>query len=98
MTITLRVFRINETTYMNDEIKCLMKKRNRPLQPGFEPHNIVAEMQRIGGTVEEAKRMFWRNYLEKIKVKKEAKLAWRTVWGHKNKEQQPTGKELQYRS
>ena len=27
MTIPLRVLRTNETTYMNDEIKCLMKER-----------------------------------------------------------------------
>ena len=29
MTIPLRVLRTNETPYMNDEIKCLMKERNR---------------------------------------------------------------------
>ena len=29
MTIPLRVLRTNETLYMNDKIKCLMKERNR---------------------------------------------------------------------
>ena len=29
MTIPLRVLRTNETPYMNDKIKCLMKKRDR---------------------------------------------------------------------
>ena len=42
--------------------------------------------------------MSWRNHLEKIKAEKDARLAWRTVRGFKNNEQQPTGKALQYRS
>ena len=41
--------------------------------------------------------MSWCNHLEKIKAGKDARLAWRTVWGLKNKEQQPTRKALQYR-
>ena len=41
--------------------------------------------------------MSWRNHLEKIKAGKDARLAWRTVRGLKNNEQQPTGKALQYR-
>ena len=41
--------------------------------------------------------MSWRNHLGRIKVKKDARLAWRTVRGLKNNEQQPTGKALQYR-
>ena len=66
-------------------------------QLGLEPHSIVAEMQKVAEKVEEAKHMSRRNHLERIKVKKEARLAWRTVQGLNNNEQQPTGKALQYR-
>ena len=41
--------------------------------------------------------MSWCNQLIRINVKKDARLAWRTVRGLKNNEQQPTGKALQYR-
>ena len=41
--------------------------------------------------------MSWRNHLKRIKVKKDTRLAWWTVRGLKNNEQQPTGKALQYR-
>ena len=47
--------------------------------------------------MEEEKRMSWRNHLDKINAGKDARLAWRTVQGLKNNEQQPTGKALQYR-
>ena len=71
MTVPLRVFRTNETPYMNDEIKCLMKERNRP--PRNLPLNLTAGLQKckkVAEKVEEAKRMSWRNHLDWIKGKK----------------------------
>ena len=98
MTIPLRVLRTNETHYMNDKIKCLMKERNRLCRNlAFNRTEWLQKCKEVAEKVEEAKRMFWRNHLEKIKVKKDARLAWRTVRGIKNKEQQPTEKDLQYR-
>ena len=98
MTIPLRVLRTNETPYMNDEIKCLMKERNR-LRRNLALNRTawLQKSKEVAEKVKEAKRMFWRNHLEKIKAGKDARLAWRTVRGLKNKEQQPTGKALQYK-
>ena len=98
MTIPLSVLKTNETPYMNDEIKCLMKERNRPRRNlALNRTAWLQKCKEVAEKVEEAKRMSWRNHLEKIKVKKDARLAWRTVRGLKNNEQQPTGKALQYR-
>ena len=98
MTIPLRVLRTNENPYMNYEIKCLMKERNR-LRRNLALNRTawLQECKEVAEKVEEAKRMSWRNHLEIIKVKKDARLAWRTVRGLKSKEQQPTGEALQYR-
>ena len=98
MTIPLRVLRTNETPYMNDKIKCLMKERNR-LRRNLALNRTawLQKCKEVAEKVEEAKRMSWRNHLEKIKAGKDARLAWRTVRGLKNNEQQPTGKALQYR-
>ena len=98
MTRPLRVLRTNETPYMNDEIKCLMKESNQ-LRRNMAS-NRTAWLQKcneVAEKVEEAKRMSWRNNLEKIKAGKDARLAWRRVRGLKNNEQQPTRKALQYR-
>ena len=97
MTIPLRVLRTNET-YMNDEIKCLMKERNRLCRNlALNRTAWLQKCKKMTEKVEEAKRMSWRNHLEKIKAGKDARLAWRTVRGLKNNEQQPTKKALQYR-
>ena len=99
MTIPLRVLRTNETPYMNDEIKCLMKKRNQ-LRRNLALNGTawLQKSKEVAEKVEEAKRMSWRNHHEKIKAGKDARLAWRTVRGLKNNRQQPTGKALQYKS
>ena len=80
------------------QIKCLMKERNR-LHRNLALNRTawLQKCKEVAGKVEEAKRMSWRKHLKKIKVKKDARLAWRTVRGLKNNEQQPTGKALQYR-
>ena len=98
MTIPLRVLRANETPYRNDEIKCLMKECNQ-LRRNLALNRTawLQKCKEVAEKVKEAKRMSWRNHLERIKVKKDTRLAWWTVRGLKNNEQQPTGKALQYR-
>ena len=58
MTIPLRVFRTNETPYMNEEIKCLMKKRNR-LRRNLALNRTawLQKCKNVAEKVEEAKRM-----------------------------------------
>ena len=75
MTTPLRVFRTNETPHMNDEIKCLKKERNRLSQPGLEPHSMVEESKEVAEKVEKEERLSSRNNLERINVKKDARLA-----------------------
>ena len=80
MTIPLRVLRTNETPYMNDEIKCLMKERNRLCRnPALNRTAWLQKCKEVAKKMEEAKRMYWRNHLEIIKAGKDARLAWRTV-------------------
>ena len=75
-----------------------MKERNR-LRRNLALNRTawLQKCKEVAEKIEEAKRMSWRNHLEKIKAGKDARLAWRTVRGLKNNEQQPTGKALQYR-
>ena len=80
MTIPLRVLKTNETPYMNDEIKCLMKECNRFRRNlALNRTTWLQKSKEVAQKVEEAKRMSWRNHLEKIKAGKDARLAWRTV-------------------
>ena len=71
MTIPFRVLRTNETPYMNDEIMCLMKERNR-LRRNLALNRTawLQKCKEVAEKMAEAKRMSWRNPLEKIKVKK----------------------------
>ena len=99
MTIPLRVLKKNETPHINDEIKYLMKERHR-LRRNLALNRTawLQKCKKVAEKVGKAKRLFWRNHLEKIKAGKDTKLAWRTVRDLKNMEQQPTGKALHYRS
>ena len=71
MTIPLRVLRTNETPYMNDEIKCLMKERNRLRRnPASNRTAWLQKFKEMVEKIEDAKRIFWRNHLGKIRKKK----------------------------
>ena len=71
MTIPLRVLRANETPYRNDEIKCLMKERNRLRRnPALNRTAWLQKFKEMVEKIEDAKRIFWCNHLGKIRKKK----------------------------
>ena len=71
MTIPFRVLRTNETPYMNDEIKCLMKECNRFRRNlALNCRAWLQKCKKVAEMVEEAKRMSRRSHLEKISEKR----------------------------